>query len=291
MIKNFRNKSVVVTGGGSGIGRSLVHAFVKAGAQQVAVTDISQDRLDGIVAEFESSATKVCGYRVDHSSEEQTKAFAEQVRADFGGVDVVCANAGIGGGGLFEKTMIAEWRKMIDINLLGVVYTLRYFVPAMIERGKGGALLITASGAGLVPGPGSACYHMTKAAVSNLGQTLHAELAIHDIGVSVLCPGVIKTGITDVGASTITFGDTKKDQAAARNLYDFYVKHGVSPDIVAADALRGLKKNKMIIITPTSHILAGWLLYRLSPALLNKLVVLPRWRKGTMISGVKLQES
>lgn len=287
MVKDFRNKIVVVTGGGSGIGRSLVHAFVKEGAQ-VAFTDISQERLDAVVAEFKSNGAKVRGYRVDHSSEEKTKTFAERVLADFGHVDVVCANAGIGGAGLFEKTAMAEWRKMIDINILGVLYTLRYLVPAMIERGQGGSLLITASGAGLLPGPGTSCYHMTKAAVSNLGQTLHAELAVHDIGVSVLCPGVIKTGITDVGASTITVGDGKSDQTAAKHVYDFYVKHGVSPDIVAADALRGLKKNKMIIISPTSHILLGWLMHRLSPALFNRLVVLPRWRKGVMITGARL---
>jgi len=288
MKRDFRNKSVVVTGGGSGIGRSLVHAFVREGARQIAATDISQERLDALVAEFESSGAKVRGYRVDHSSEEQTKAFAKQVLADFGHVDVVCANAGIGGGGLFEKTAMADWRKMIDINQLGVVYTLHAFVPAMIERSQGGSLLITASGAGLVPGPGSACYHMTKAAASSLGQTLHAELAPYKIGVSVLCPGVIKTGITDVGAAPISVGDPKADQAAAKYLYDYYAKKGVSPDIVAADALRGLKKNKMIIISPTSHVLAGWLLHRLSPALLNKLVVLPRWRKGILISGARV---
>lgn len=287
MVKDFRGKNVVVTGGGSGIGRALIHAFVREGAK-IAFTDISQERIDAVAGEFRDNGITVVGYRVDHSSEEATRNFANQVLADFGHVDVVCANAGIGGGGQFEKTGMDEWRRMIDINLLGVVYTFRYLVPSIIKRGMGGALMVTASGAALVPGPGSACYHMTKAAVASLGQTLSAELAVHNIGVSILCPGIIKTGITDVGATVIQVGDEKSEQAAMKELFDFYARKGVSPDIVAADALRGLKKNALYILSPTSHVRLGWLIQRLAPSLFNRLVALPRWRKGQLVSGARI---
>lgn len=290
MIKDFKGKVAVVTGGGSGIGRALVQAFVQEGAS-VALTDISQERVDAVVAEFDSSNAMVRGYRVDHGSEEESRAFSEAVLKDFGHVDVVCANAGIGAGGLFEEIDMDAWRKMIDVNLLGVVYTLNFLLPSMIARGQGGSLLITSSGAGLMPGPGMTSYHATKAAVSSLGQSLHAELAVHDIGVSVLCPGIIKTGITDKGALKLEMGDKGKgrDEAAEKNALDLYTKKGVTPDVVAAQALSGLKRNKIIIASPPSHILPGWFIHRLSPALFNRLVALPLWRKGKLINGVQVK--
>ena len=288
MITDYKNKVAVVTGGGSGIGRALVHAFVQEGAT-VAFTDIAQERVDAVTAEFGQGGAKVRGYRVDHSSESDSREFADTVLADFGHVDVVCANAGIGGGGLFEELDMDAWRKMIDVNLYGVVYTLRFLVPSMIARGKGGAFLITSSGAGLMPGPGMSSYHASKAAVSSLGQTLNAELSVHDIGVSVLCPGIIKTGITDKGALKLEMGGKGKDQSAEKNALDYYNKNGVPAELVAAQALKGIKRNKLIIASPPSHILPGWLIHRLSPALFNRLVALPRWRKGEMINGVKVK--
>lgn len=284
-MKDYSGKNVVVTGGGSGIGRALAQAFAAEGAN-LAISDISQERLDEVAAELKKSEITVRSYRVDHSTEAENRSFAENVLKDFGHVDVVCANAGVAQAGPFEQANMENWRWEFNINFWGVVHTLRYLVPSMIERGRGGSLLITGSGASLFPSPGMTSYHANKAAVSSLGQSLHTELETYGIGVSVLCPGIIKTGIAE--SARPSFDDAEKSQQAARNSEKVYAEQGVEPSVVAADALKGLRCNKMIIPSPWSHVVPGWLIYRLSPRLFNWLVLRPRWRKGQVVSGVTL---
>jgi short-subunit dehydrogenase len=284
-ISSYQGKQVVVTGGGSGIGRALAHAFANEGAN-VTITDISQERLDQVVTEITTRGVEAAGYLVDHSSEEETRIFADCLLADGGRVDVICANAGIAEGSLLQTADMHDWRRVMDINVMGVAYTLRYLVPAMIQRGSG-TVLITASGAGLVPGPGMTAYHASKAAACSMGESLSVELAPHGIDVSVLCPGIIKTAIaTD---SKMNYGSAADDDKAAENTVEVYESSkAVEPSVVAQDALRGLRKRKLFILSPWSHVGPGWLLHRLAPALFNRLFVLPKWRRGEMINGVKV---
>jgi short-subunit dehydrogenase len=282
----YRGKHVVVTGGGSGIGRALAHAFAAEGAE-VTITDINQERLDRVVAELQQRGATAAGHRVDHSSEEETRLFAEKLLGETAAVDVVCANAGVAEGSPLDIADMDDWRWVMDINVMGVAYTLRYLLPAMIERGAG-AVLITASGAALVPGPGMASYHASKAAACSMGESLSIELAPKGINVSVLCPGIIKTAIAK--DSRIHFGDEAVDRVAAANSAERYDdKDAVDPAVVASDALQGLRKNKLIICSPWSHVGPGWLLHRLAPAWFNKRIVLPKWRKGELINGIKIQ--
>ena len=282
----YRGKHVVVTGGGSGIGRALAHAFAAEGAQ-VTITDIDQARIDHVVAELQKIDAKAAGYRVDHSSEEETRQFAEKLLGESAAVDVVCANAGVAEGSPLDIANMDDWRWVMDINVMGVAYTLRYLLPAMIERGKG-SVLITASGAALVPGPGMASYHASKAAACSMGESLSLELAPKGINVSVLCPGIIKTAIAK--DSRIHFGDEAADRVAAANSARRYeAEDAVDPSVVARDALQGLRRNKLIICSPWSHVGPGWLLHRLAPAWFNRKIVLPKWRKGELINGIKIQ--
>lgn len=282
----YRGKHVVVTGGGSGIGRALAHAFAAEGAQ-VTITDIDQARIDQVVEELHRMDAKAAGYRVDHSSEEETRLFAEKLLGETAGVDVVCANAGVAEGSPLDIANMEDWRWVMDINVMGVAYTLRYLLPAMIERGEG-AVLITASGAALVPGPGMASYHASKAAACSMGESLSIELAPKGIQVSVLCPGIIKTAIAK--DSRIHFGDEATDRVAAANSARRYeAEDAVDPSVVARDALQGLRRNKLIICSPWSHVGPGWLLHRLAPAWFNRKIVLPKWRKGELINGIKIQ--
>lgn len=283
--KEYSGKHVVVTGGGSGIGLALAHAFAAAGAD-VTITDLDQQRIDKALAELRQAGAQASGYRVDHSSEEQTRLFAEQLLKT-AAVDVVCANAGVAEGSPLDIADMADWRWVMDINVMGVAYTLRYFLPAMIERGTG-SVLITASGAALVPGPGMASYHASKAAACSLGESLSIELAPKGINVSVLCPGIIKTAIAK--DSRIHFGDEARDRLVASNSARRYeADDAVDPSVVARDALRGLRKNKLIICTPWSHVGPGWLLHRLAPAWFNRKLVLPRWRRGELINGIRIR--
>jgi NAD(P)-dependent dehydrogenase (short-subunit alcohol dehydrogenase family) len=284
-VSSFQGKNVVVTGGGSGIGRALAHAFADEGAN-VSITDINQERIDQVVAEIATRGVESAGYVVDHSSEEETRLFADRLLADGGSVDIVCANAGIATGSLIESADMEDWRRVMDINVMGVAYTLRYLVPSMMARGSG-KIVITASGAGLVPGPGMSVYHASKAAACSMGESLSIELEPHGISVSVLCPGIIKTAIaTD---SKLHFGDGDVDAEANKSSIEMYESSkAVEPSVVAQDVLRGLRKNKLIIPSPWSHVGPGWLLHRLAPGLFNRFLVLPKWRRGEMINGVKV---
>lgn len=283
---NFTGKNVLITGGGSGIGRALAHAFADEGAN-VTITDINQERIDQVVSEVQSRGVRAAGYSVDHASEDESKKFAERVLADQGHVDVLCANAGVGEGSLLEKADMEDWRWVMGVNFWGAVYALRYLVPSMIERGSG-SVLITASGAALFPGPGMSIYHASKAAACSLGESLSVELAQQGINVSVLCPGVIKTAIA--ADSRMHFGNEEVDKRVAKNSVELYASdRAVEPAVVAADALNGLRKSKLIIPSPRSHVLPAWLLHRLSPALFGRLVALPKWRKGEMISGIRVR--
>lgn len=282
---SFEGKHVVVTGGGSGIGQALAHAFADEGAN-VTVTDINQERIDQVVAEIRSRGVQAAGYLVDHSSETETRLFAAQLLDESGAVDVVCANAGVAEASLLEVADMEDWRWVMGVNVMGVAYTLRYLVPSMFERG--GSVLITASGAALMPGPGMSAYHASKAAACSMGESLSIELEPHGVKVSVLCPGVIKTGI--VRDSRMHFGSEGADQLAINAGVEHYESSkAVEPAVVAADALKGLKKNKLIICSPWSHVGPGWLLHRLTPTWFNRLFVLPRWRKGELINGVSFK--
>ena len=283
---NFSGKHVVVTGGGSGIGRALAHAFADEGAH-VTITDINQERIDQVVSEVEAKGVRAAGYRVDHSSEEETRAFAENLLGEGIPVDVVCANAGVAETSPLAVADMKDWRWVMDINVMGVAYTLRYLVPSMIEQG-GGSVLITASGAALVPGPGMASYHASKAAACSMGESLSIELEPYGIKVSVLCPGIIKTAIaTD---SRTNLGGAAANEVAARHGVERYESSGaVDPSVVARDALNGLRRNRLIILSPWSHVGPGWILHRLAPTLFNRLFVLPKWRKGELINGISIR--
>lgn len=285
-LTSFQGKHVVVTGAGSGIGRALAHAFADEGAN-VTITDINPARIDQVVPELSAKGIMAAGYTVDHSSEEETRLFAAKILGEGTHVDIVCANAGVAEGSPIDIADMADWRWVMDINVMGVAYTLRYLLPSMIERGSG-SVLITASGAALVPGPGMASYHASKAAACSMGESLSIELAPHGINVSILCPGIIKTAIaTD---SRTHFGDEATDKRVTANSIERYQRDDAAePSVVAQDALKGLRGNKLIICSPWSHVGPGWLLHRLAPSLFNRLFVLPKWRKGELINGTSIR--
>lgn len=287
MAKNdFHGQHVLVTGGGSGIGRALALAFAEAGAAKVTITDIDQQRLDTVVAELQAKGSQAQAFRVDHSSEQETKGFCDKLLAEIGDVDVVCANAGIGDSSTLEGGNLARWRTLIDINVMGVAYLLHYLAPSMIKRQQG-SILITASGAGLVPGPGMSIYHASKAAARSLGESLRCELAQHGISVSVLCPGVIRTNIAE--ECSIDLGSEEENAVAAKKFKEAYSsKKAASPDLVARDALNGLRRKQMLIASPKNEVGIGWHLYRLFPNWFIRMAT-RKWIEGEAISGIKVR--
>ncbi|MEV7024709.1 SDR family oxidoreductase [Kitasatospora sp. NPDC093558] len=256
---------VVVTGGGSGIGRATALAFAEDGAR-VVVCD-----LDLAAAERTAQLASLIGpqahaYRVDVADGAAVDAFAAAVAAEHGVPDVVVNNAGIGHSGTFLQTTEKEWQRVLDVNLWGVIHGCRAFAALMADRGEGGHIVNVSSAAAYLPSKALTAYATSKAAVFMLSDCLRAELASHDIGVSTICPGIVNTNITRTSTfSATTAAEQAAKQARAAKLY---ARRGFPPEKVAAAILRAVRTKKPVVpVTPEAK--AARLLSRLSPTLLR----------------------
>ncbi|MFD7735652.1 SDR family oxidoreductase [Kitasatospora phosalacinea] len=256
----------VVTGGGSGIGRATALAFADRGTR-VVVCDRDLPAAQRTAELCELSGVKAAAYRVDVSDGAAVDAFARQVAADHGVPDVVVNNAGIGHSGTFLQTTEEEWRRVLDVNLWGVIHGCRAFGQLMVERGTGGHIVNLASAAAYLPAKRLAAYATSKSAVLMLSDCLRAELAPHRIGVSAVCPGIVNTNIT----RTTTFSGLHDDALAAKQakVSKLYARRGFPPEKVAAEILRAVRTRKPFVPV-TFEARAARLLGRLSPALLRR---------------------
>jgi len=256
--KEIKGKTALISGAGSGIGLALAKELGRRGATIIG-TDIHQDRLDHLLSELKTDGVRAFAYQVDHSNLTAVQDLYEKVQKEAGHVDILCCNAGVGHGGKFDTLTLADWKWVVDINLWGVVYLIHFFLPSMILR-RQGQILITASGAGLSPLGAMAPYCMTKAALVSLTHVMRMDLEVHNINVSALCPGIIKTNVMKDGKLT---GEGNRQAAI-----EFYETKGVDPTKVARTAVKGLLKNKGIVPAPWGQVAIPYLLYRLSPNLI-----------------------
>jgi NAD(P)-dependent dehydrogenase (short-subunit alcohol dehydrogenase family) len=253
----FADKIVVVTGAGSGIGRSSAQLFARLGAK-VHVVDINGEAAQTVASQIRPPAVGVA-HTVDVTDPAAVDAFAQRVFDEDGRVDVLHNNAGIGHAANIEQTTIEDWQRVIGVNLLGAAYVVQAFVPRMLKAGGRPSIVNTASLAGLVAAPQMAPYSASKFGVVGMSESLNAELGPQGIHVCAVCPGIIDTPIT---RSAILRGDPaeRREQAAA-----FYRKRGASPDQVAEAVVQAVRKRKLIQPVPASHVLPPWLLKRISP--------------------------
>lgn len=191
-----KDKVVVVTGGASGIGKSLCERFAKEGARAVVVSDIDQQGIDQTVADIQGS-TEALGIKTDVGNEEQMNALVARTLEKFGQIDLFCSNAGIftAGG---ENVATDAWQKIWDINVMSHIFAARAVLPGMLERGEG-YLLNTSSAAGLLSQVGSAPYSVTKHAAIGFAEWLSITYGNRGIKVSVLCPQAVRTNMTAGG--------------------------------------------------------------------------------------------
>lgn len=194
---SFTDKVAVITGGASGMGKAFAQRFGSAGAK-VVVSDVEGPALDATVAELAAAGIDAMGVVADVSSEADMDRLAEQTFAAHDQVNLVFLNAGVGGGGPLAGVKAKDWQWVVGVNLFGVAYGLERFLPHLLEHGDG-HIVTTASVAGHTAYPGMGIYNATKHAVVALSETLYRELqaAESSVGVSVLCPGLVKTNILD----------------------------------------------------------------------------------------------
>jgi NAD(P)-dependent dehydrogenase (short-subunit alcohol dehydrogenase family) len=181
----------VITGGASGIGRAMAARFA-GGGMHVVIADVERGPLEATAAEL-----GVTGVQTDVSDAAQVQTLANDVMERFGRVDLLCNNAGVGGGGDVIDLGLADWAWVLGVNLWGVIHGLTAFLPHLVDNPAGGHIVNTASMAGLAAFPGAAPYCASKFAVVGLSESLLGELRQRgvNVGVSVLCPGFVRTNI------------------------------------------------------------------------------------------------
>lgn len=194
-MQDLVGKVAFVTGAASGIGLGIAEALAQAGVK-VMMADIEQDALDREVARLAATNADVAGVRADVSLKDELQRAADATIERFGKVHILVNNAGVGGGGTYGEWSDASWDWVIGVNLMSVVWGIEIFGPLMEKQGEGGQIVSTASMAGLVAvvAPG---YNVTKYGVVALSEGLRPTLAAKGIGVSVLCPGFIRTRIME----------------------------------------------------------------------------------------------
>ncbi|MES2363331.1 MAG: SDR family oxidoreductase [Pseudomonadota bacterium] len=201
MITDFKGKTAVLTGAGSGFGLECARIGAKLGMNLVLV-DVQQDALDAAVKEMESAGAQVQAFRLDVASADQMEAMGRAVQERFGAPHFVFNNAGVGSGGLIWENSVKDWEWVMGVNVMGVVHGVRIFTPMMLDAAKKdpawqGHIVNTASMAGLLAPPNMGVYNVSKHAVVALSETLYQDLGLvtDQIGASVLCPFFVATGI------------------------------------------------------------------------------------------------
>lgn len=257
---DFTGKVCVVTGAGSGIGRSTALLLARLGAK-VHAADLDEARAQAVAGEIEAAGGAAVAHTVDVTDPAAVEALAEAVYSADGAVDVLHNNAGIGHGGPVEETTLEDWQRVIAVNLMGVVHGVHFFVPRMLTQGRPAHIVNTASMAGLVPVPELVPYATTKHAVVGMSESLNAELSERGIHVSAICPGIISTNIV---AQATMRGELGERRSRA---VEFYEKRGVSPDVVAKAVVDAVRRKRIIRTTPRWHVAPSWALRRLSPRL------------------------
>ena len=258
----FSDKVAIVTGGASGIGRSLGAELVNAGAC-VVLADIDGEGVCNAAASLDAGSGRTRGVELDVRDACAFQDLVDAVATEHGCVDLLFNNAGIVMGGETHTFDLAHWRRVFDVNMQGVVNGVAAAYPRMVEQGHG-HIVNTASTAGLAPAVFVAAYTASKHAVVGLSLALRPEAAGRGVRVSVLCPGAVDTPILDAGAPA----DLPPESGRSLSGREYMAVAGLrlmDPDVVARRALAGVASNRSVIVVPGSA-RAVWWLNRLSPA-------------------------
>ncbi|WP_329553991.1 SDR family oxidoreductase [Streptomyces sp. NBC_00696] len=264
--ERFGGQLVLVTGAGSGIGRATAFAFAESGARVVAVDRDAESAARTAELARLIGAPEAWAETVDVSDEQAMEKLAEKVAAEYGVVDVLVNNAGIGLSGSFFDTTPEDWKKVLDVNLWGVIHGCRLFGKQMADRGQGGHIVNTASAAAFQPSKALPAYSTSKAAVLMLSECLRAELSGQGIGVSAICPGLVNTNIT----STAHFAGVDADEEKRRQKKSarLYGMRNYPPEKVADAIVRAVVRNGAVVpVTPEAR--GAHLMSRFAPRALR----------------------
>lgn len=254
-------KTVIITGGASGLGLALAHEYAAQG-YALCIADIQKEQGEIVVEELQSRGSDAFFFHLDVSNEEHWKQLKEEALTHWNKVDVLINNAGVASASLLEDQSLKDWQWLLDINLTGVMLGCKTFLPHMKARDNG-HIINTASMAGLLHAPCMTAYNVSKAGVVALSETLKVEVSSWNIGVSVVCPAFVQTNLTDSMRTTIPGVDKTVNRWMAQS--------SVTADDVAKAVFNGMTKGDFYVLTHRKEKLFWWL-KRVSPAALLNLM-------------------
>jgi len=257
-VRDLRRKSVFLTGAASGIGRATALAAAREGAV-LFLTDVDEPGLQRVVEEVRAAGGEVpYAVPVDLADHDAVRAMAEDLTARHGAMDVVMNVAGIASWGTITALPHRTWQRVVDVNLMGPIAVLEYLVPPMIEARRGGHVVNVSSAAGIIGMPWHAAYSASKFGLRGVSEVLRFDLARHRIGVSLVCPGGVDTGLTE----TVSIAGVDNATPQFRRLRAAFRKRAVTPEHAADAILRGVRRNRYWVYTSADirllHLLQRW---------------------------------
>ena len=249
-MEEFRGRTAVVTGGGGGIGKAMAVAFAREG-MNVVIGEIDMDAAAEAVAAVEAHGVKALAVENDVSSRASMQTLADATNDAFGGCHVLCNNAGVVTFKLAQDMSEDDWDWVLGVDLYGVIYGIQAFLPGMVAAGEGGHIVNTASIAGLVAAatPGISSYTTAKYGVVGISEALALDLAPHNIGVSVICPGGVRSRIVEAGRNRPE--EYGGPEAPIREMLpgESVPQEVIEPEDLAQQVLRAVRENHLYIVS------------------------------------------
>jgi len=253
-IRTLNQQKCFITGAASGIGRATAIACAADGAE-LFLTDINAEALERVVGEIQETGGSVSAFRaLDISDIDAVRAFADAIHAEHGSMNVVMNIAGISIWGSIESMEHRHWRQIIDINLMGPIHVIECFMPPMIKAGRGGHLVNVSSAAGLFGLPWHAAYSASKFGLRGISEVLRFDLERHGIGVSLVCPGGVKTPLVN----TIQILGVNMEGKRGTKLREAFEQHAVAPEQAARAIVKGVKRNRYLVFTSNDIRVGHW---------------------------------
>jgi NAD(P)-dependent dehydrogenase (short-subunit alcohol dehydrogenase family) len=250
-MRDLEGKVAFITGGGSGVGLGMAKAFVATG-MRVAIADIRADHLEEARAELDDAVRTI---QLDVTDREAFARAADETERELGHVHVLCNNAGINLFNDIADATYQDWDWVLGVNLGGVVNGVVTFVPRMKAHGERGHVVNTASMAAFVAGPGAGIYTTAKFAVHGLSDALRWSLIPHGIGVSMVCPGLVKSKIYEsdlIRPPELSTDVTPADAEFMRILPGLH-EAGMDPDEIGEKVVRAIRENRFYVFTHPDH--------------------------------------